>query len=207
MTAPVRDAGVINAAGGYDLLVWLLMRGRERQFRELLLSFAKLRTGERVVDAGCGTGSTAIIAARMVGVTGSVTGIDPSPNMIARATRKARGAGVAADFRIGRAESLPLEDASCDVVISTMMMHHLRAQTRRDFAAECRRVLKPGGRVFVTDFGPPLPGQTGLVQWLHRKHFLDLPRIIAPFGDADFAVTQSGDVGVKSLVYAVAVRS
>jgi ubiquinone/menaquinone biosynthesis C-methylase UbiE len=197
----VADKGVINAAAGYDMLVWLLMRGREREFRERLLSFAKLQPGERVLDAGCGTGSTAIIAARITGT--SVTGIDPSPNMIARARAKARRAGVDIDARIGRAEALPVPDASCDVVISTMMMHHLRSATRDAFGRECRRVLRPGGRVFVSDFGPPLRGQTGLVQWLHRKHFLDLPRITAPFTSAGLTVQLSGEVGLKSLVYLV----
>ena len=199
----MRDPGVINAAAGYDALVWLLMRGRERQFRERLLSFAKLRPGERVLDAGCGTGSTAIAAARIVGAAGSVLGIDPSEHMIARASRKAQRAGVRAEFRTGRAEALPVGNASCDVVISTMMMHHLRSEARGKFAAECRRVLRPGGRAFVADFGPPLRGQTGLVQWLHRRHFLDLPRITAPFTDAGFTAEESGEVGVKSLVYLV----
>ena len=199
--------GVINAAAAYDLLVWLLMRGREREFRERLLAFAHLQPGERVLDAGCGTGSTAIAAARLVGATGSVLGVDPSTNMIARASRKAHRAGVAAEFRSGRAESLPVEDASRDVVISTMMMHHLRKQARQDFAVECRRVLRPGGRVFIADFGPPLRGQTGLVQWLHRKQFLDLARITAPFSGAGFTVQESGEVGVKSLLYVTATHN
>jgi len=198
--------GVINAAASYDALVWLIARGREREFRERVLAFAKLAPGERVLDAGCGTGSTAIVAARIVGPAGSVTGIDPSPNMIARASRKARRAGVAAEFQVGRAEALPCADASIDVVLSTMMMHHLRWQARQDFAAECARVLRPGGRAFVTDFGPPLRGQTGLVQWLHRKHFLDLQRIAAHFTDAGFIARESGEVGMKSLVYLVAGR-
>ena len=199
-----REPGVINAAAAYDALVWLLMRGRESEFRERLLAFAKLRTGDHVLDAGCGTGSTAIVAARLVGPTGSVIGIDPSLNMVARASRKTHRAGVAAEFRSGRAEDLPVADASCDVVISTMMMHHLRSQARQGFARECRRVLRPGGRVFVADFGPPLRGQTGLVQWLHRRHFLDLTRITAPFTEAGFVVQESGEVGVKSLVYCLA---
>src|SRR5919106_5180593 len=73
----------------YDLLALLFMRGREEEFREKVLELARLRSGESVLDVGCGTGTLAIAAKQRVGPTGKVYGIDASPEMISRATKKA----------------------------------------------------------------------------------------------------------------------
>ena len=80
---------VLHRAAGYDFLAWLITGGRERRFRERLLSLARVQHGESVLDVGCGTGGLAIVAKRQVGPTGSVDGIDAPPNMIARAIKKA----------------------------------------------------------------------------------------------------------------------
>src|SRR5215212_10881478 len=77
----------------YDLLAWTLTLGRERAFRDRLLEVARVQSGEAVLDVGCGTGTLAIAAKRRVGAAGSVHGIDASPEMIARAERKAAKAG------------------------------------------------------------------------------------------------------------------
>jgi SAM-dependent methyltransferase len=93
--APPGKVGlVMHAAALYDVVVWLLTLGREPAFREKLLQFARLQPGETVLDVGCGTGSLAIAAKRQVGATGRVYGIDASPEMIARAAKKARKIGV-----------------------------------------------------------------------------------------------------------------
>src|SRR6266508_1068991 len=78
----------------YDLQVWLLTLGRDRAFRRKIAALARLREGDAVLDLGCGTGSLAIEAKRLVGPTGAVKGVDPSPEMIARAVVKARKAGL-----------------------------------------------------------------------------------------------------------------
>ena len=82
-----------STARYYDLLTWLLTLGRERAFRDRLVDLARLAPGESVLDAGCGTGTLAIAAKRRVGPSGAVHGIDASPEMIARARRKAAKAG------------------------------------------------------------------------------------------------------------------
>jgi ubiquinone/menaquinone biosynthesis C-methylase UbiE len=90
---------VLHKAAQYDLLLWLLTLGRERAFRERALGLAHLSVGDSVLDVGCGTGTLAIAAKRQVGQKGHVCGIDASPEMIARAGKKARKAGVEVDFR------------------------------------------------------------------------------------------------------------
>jgi ubiquinone/menaquinone biosynthesis C-methylase UbiE len=67
---PARAGLVLHAAAGYDLLIWLITRGRERVFREEMLRLAHLVPGESVLDVGCGTGTLAIAAKRQVGANG-----------------------------------------------------------------------------------------------------------------------------------------
>src|SRR5947209_1492219 len=91
--------GVIHWAGRYDLLIRILTLGRERSFRESLLRLGRVVPGESVLDIGCGTGTLAIAAKRWVG-PGLVAGIDPSPEMIARAKKKALKAGADVRFDV-----------------------------------------------------------------------------------------------------------
>src|SRR5215470_15161329 len=102
---------VLHAAATYDLLITLVTLGRERAFRERMLRLAHLEPGESVLDVGCGTGSLAIAAKRQVGQTGTVYGLDASPEMIARAEKKARKAGIDVGFKNAFAQSLPFPDA------------------------------------------------------------------------------------------------
>src|SRR5262245_48143975 len=96
---PSRTGKVLHAAAPYDILVWLLTLGRERAFREKMLRLAHLEPGESVLDVGCGTGTLAIAAKRQVGTTGMVYGVDASPEMIARAEKKARKVGIDVAFK------------------------------------------------------------------------------------------------------------
>jgi ubiquinone/menaquinone biosynthesis C-methylase UbiE len=152
---PSTTGVVVHGAARYDLLVWLVTLGRERVFREKVLHLARLEPGESVLDVGCGTGTLAITAKRHVGPPGTVHGMDASPQMIARAGKKARKAGVEVVFKNAVAEALPFPDAQFDVVMTTVMLHHLPRNARQQRAAEMRRVLKPGGRVLAVDFGGP----------------------------------------------------
>src|SRR5262245_44549049 len=86
---PSTPGSVLHWAARYDLMVWLFMLGRERAFREKALRLVRLAPGDSVLDVGCGTGTLAIAAKSHVGPTGTVCGIDASPEMIARADKKA----------------------------------------------------------------------------------------------------------------------
>jgi len=152
----------------YDLLAWWVMRGREGAFREKVVDLAGIQSGDRVLDVGCGTGTLAVTAKQRVGRTGTVYGIDPSPEMIARAIKKARKAVVEVVFKEAIVEALPFPDEYFDTVLSTLMLHHLPPKAREECAREMVRVLKPGGRVLVVDFGSS--GKKGLVGHLHRRH-------------------------------------
>ena len=148
------DKGLlIRTAKTYDLQMWLFASGRERALREAMLRPAELRVGEAVLDVGCGTGSLAVLAARQVGPTGTVCGVDASEEMVDRAARKAQRAGVRANFVVGAAQDIPFEDGSFDVVLSTIMVHHLPRAGRERLAAETRRVLRDDGRALIVDFG------------------------------------------------------
>jgi ubiquinone/menaquinone biosynthesis C-methylase UbiE len=194
---------VIHWAARYDVLAWLFTGGREGAFRERLLERADIQHGQSVLDIGCGTGTLAIAAAAHVGPAGSVVGIDPSPQMVARATRKAAKAGARATFHRAVAEQLPFPDTHFDLVLSTLMFHHLPRKTRRQCAFEIRRVLKPGGCVFVADFDKP-QDRRGLLARFHRHGHAAMPDVEAVLVDAGMKMVRSGPVGFRDLHFVVA---
>jgi ubiquinone/menaquinone biosynthesis C-methylase UbiE len=204
---PHKTSGlVLHWAAQYDLLLWLLTLGRECVFRERALSLAHLSSGEWVLDVGCGTGTLAIAAKRQVGRTGNVVGIDASTEMIARADKKARKVGLDVDFRNALVESLPFRDEQFDVVMSTLMLHHLPGKLRRRCAAEVRRVLKPGGRLLAIDFGTA-PGKKGIVAHFHRHGHINLAEMVALFGETGLKIAESGAVGIGDLEYVLAIST
>lgn len=188
----------------YDLFVQLALIGREPSFRERLLDLAGLRTGETVLDVGCGTGSLALMAKEAVGAEGSVCGIDAAGEMVSWAQQKARRADIEVDFRRASAQALPFPDASFDVVLSTLMLHHLPKKARTQLATEARRVLRPGGRVLVVDFAETSP-RKGLKRHLQHRHGkVALHQILSLLEGADLSVLASGPVGIKNVHYALA---
>jgi len=146
---------VVHWARLYDWVVAVLSLGRDRALRRMTVELARIAPGARVLDVGCGTGSLTIAAGEPAGVTGEVHGIDPAPEMIEAARRKAARAGVPVRFQVGVIEQLPFADAYFDVVLSSLMLHHLPDDVKRAGLAEARRVLKPGGRLVAVDFAPP----------------------------------------------------
>lgn len=125
---------------------------RETAFKAALLEQAGLQPGARVLDLGCGT-ATLTIAAKQRCPGAHVTGLDGDPQILARAQAKARAAGVELRFEQALSYAMPFADASFDTALSSLFFHHLGRSAKLASLAEVHRVLKPGGRLHVADWG------------------------------------------------------
>jgi ubiquinone/menaquinone biosynthesis C-methylase UbiE len=127
---------------------------RERALKEGLLDQADVRPQESVLDLGAGTGTLAIWLKQRTPAA-AVTGLDADPDVLARARRNAATAGCEIDFVEGLSTSLRFAPDSFDAVLSSLFFHHLTCADKRTTLAEVARVLKPGGRLHVADWGRP----------------------------------------------------
>lgn len=157
------DSEHAHAAGGivvrkprlYDILVRTITLGREGRLRQRMLELANLEAGDSVLDVGCGTATLLLAAAKTVGPEAKLHGIEPAPEMIAHAKRKAESAGVSLELTEGSADNLPYATATYDVVFCTLVLHHLSPAVQSDAIREMHRVLRPNGRLVIVDLQKP----------------------------------------------------
>jgi ubiquinone/menaquinone biosynthesis C-methylase UbiE len=172
-------------------------------FRDRVSALACPARGERLLDAGCGTGLALLgVAARFEGCV--LHGLDISPGMIRAAGRAAAQAGVQVDLRIGSVTGLPYGDCSFDVLVTTIMFHHLDLQEKRQAVSEIARVLKPGGRYVSAEFGPR--ARNALQRHLAKGDYTLYPSHLA---EAGFAVQREElrpFAWRKEVFYRVAVK-
>ena len=189
----------------YDLALEVL--GFGRPFKAAVAELAEVTSGATVLDLGCGTGTLlqALVARQP---EGRFTGIDPDPRVLAIARRRLQH-NTEVELLEGYAQDLPFPDAAFELVISTLIFHHIPDPVKRAALAEVRRVLTPHGRFLLVDFGAP-PTRTARVLLTLGSLFDgrdtmlanlagELPRMVAAAG---FDVTEVGQShrGVRHLL-------
>jgi ubiquinone/menaquinone biosynthesis C-methylase UbiE len=197
----------------FDFQVRLITLGRERKLREWMLNLADLEPGDLVLDVGCGTGTLLLAAAERVGPSGAVHGVEPSPEMAARARDKAEARGVPLDVVEGSAGSLPYPPGSFDVVFCTLVLHHLPESIREVAIREMRRVLRPGGRVVIIDWQRPkslggaISGGLSLISLLHSlrpgasaSNVLDIEPVMKELGFEKVSQHAFGNDALRAVV-------
>ncbi len=189
------------------------------------VAIASLTPGQTVLDLGAGAGFDAFLAARAVGPTGRVIGVDMTPAMVTKARANARkGAWTNVEFRLGEIEALPVADASVDVIISNCVINLCPDKT--PVYGEAFRVLRPGGRIAVSDVvaRTALPSEVksdlalhsgclagatlhaDLEQILTTAGFTDI--VIRPKGNSDAIITSwESKRGFESVVFAAEVTA
>jgi ubiquinone/menaquinone biosynthesis C-methylase UbiE len=133
------------------------------------VSLIRMKDGDSLLDVGCGTGAVLRRIQRAFGEGTSLLGIDPSPDILGVAAQKLR-ACPNARVAPGIGEGLSFPDNSFDWVVSCLTTHHLPLDAKRLMIGECHRVLRPAGRLLVSDFGTPLNWIGGMLAFIWRRH-------------------------------------
>jgi len=159
-----------------------------------------LKPGDALLDVGCGTGEVLYQVNKKFGVTVSLHGIDPSDDMLDVARYKLRKVNNA-KVEVGVGEKLQFPDLSFDWVVSSLTFHHVPLDVKRATISESYRVLKPGGRLLISDFGKPTHFVGRMLSRIWENHAFTsenyrnvIPELMmdAGFGDLSDLVTGGG---------------
>lgn len=169
------------------------------RFRRKQIELMDIREGERILDAGCGTGALTLLAKMAAGPAGEVEGIDIALKMIRNARKKAALAGLEIHFQEASIDRLPYPDHHFDRVISSMMFHHLPVKIKHKGLQEIHRVLKPEGRFLLSDFTSPriltFPLMVLMFSWIAPTRFQllgKLPGLIRTCGFQTIELKKKG---------------
>lgn len=144
----------------YDPLLRVLMR--EDALKGRLVAQAGILPGNAVLDVGCGTGTLAILAKR-AHPDARIVGLDGDPKVLSIARRKIAAAKLDVELVEAMAFDPSLPEVSFDRVLTSLVLHHLSRDEKRQTLAAIARLLKPGGELHIADFGPPRGGYARLV--------------------------------------------
>lgn len=197
----------------YDGLVWLVSFGKVKTFRNDIVKLAQIKSGETALDVGCGTGALALEIQAITGAKGKVYGIDASPRMIGVAQRKAEQISAGISFQVGLIEDIAFPDSNFDVVLNSLVMHHLPGDLKLAGLAEIYRVLKPSGRILIVDIESTAAGSwmqklADFVVHLHGGHAImqdNVQKLIPLVREVGFKNVETGKLN-RQMSYIKALK-
>lgn len=177
----------------YDpLLNWGM---REETFKRRLIEYAHIQPGQRVLDLGCGTGTLTVML-KQSAPNAHITGVDGDPEVLSIAKSKSERTHKEITWDFGLAYDLPYPDDYFDVVVSSLVIHHLTSVDKVRAFREVRRVLRPGGWFHLLDFGRPVGRisrlQTAVMRNLEEAADNFAGRILPMLKEAGFDAVSEG---------------
>ncbi|MHB1413748.1 MAG: class I SAM-dependent methyltransferase, partial [Chloroflexota bacterium] len=203
-SGPQTAGRTIHWASQYDFFTSLLGLGVNGSNSRMVVEMAAIKQGDKVLDVGCGSGNLTLTATQRVGASGVVHGLDASPEMIAVARQKAKRLRSATIFDLGLIEDLPYPEATFDVVISRLAIHHLPDELKLQGFEEIHRVLRPGGHFFMADFrlptNPLLAHVTAALVGPAMSHY-DVSSVPPKLAQTGFVEVASGPTRSRIMAY------